>query len=174
MGGTGGGIRGREPLERGPGRFRSSPRQGDVEGGQDVSEVRAALVRAMRWTAVTLALFCVGFGAVAWAVAGPDAAMAGLAGVGVAAFVGLSTQAAMFLGSRLSSTSLSVIVLGSFLLKVVILVLVALAIRGSDLSTGAFVASLAVAVVATLVIDVLVLARARVPYVTSDRPAEPG
>ena len=139
-----------------------------------MSEVRAALVRAMRWTVVTLACLGVGFGAAAWAVAGSDAAMAGLAGIGLAALVGLSTQVAMLLGSRMSLASLPVVVLGSFVVKVAILVPVTLAVRGSGLSTGAFAASLAAAVVATLVIDVVALARARVPYATSERPTEQG
>lgn len=128
-------------------------------------EVGKALVRAMRATAIVVGIAGVMSGAIVWGIGGGDAAWAALAGIGVAAFVGLSTQAAMLLGSRFSFTVLSGILLGSFVVKAIVLVVVFLAVRDSDLSTGAFAWPLVIGVVATLVVDTVVLVRARIPYV---------
>lgn len=139
-----------------------------------MKEVREALLRAMRATIVMLAFLALASVAIAWGAGGLDAAWAALAGVGAAAFVGLSTQAVMVLCTRSSAAILPVMVLGSFVVKVVILVLVVLAIRALDLPKEAFASPLTIGVIATIIIDTIVLMKARVPYATTGRAGEQG
>jgi hypothetical protein len=139
-----------------------------------VKEVRVALARAMAATAVALGLVALVSGAIAWSVEGGGAAWTSVAGAGVAAFVGLSTQAAMLVGTRLSPQGLSATVLGSFAVKAIVLVLIFVAVRASDVSKAAFALPLVIGILATLVIDTTVLLKARVPHVAPGEGGEQG
>lgn len=128
---------------------------------------RAALLRAIKLTCPVLGLLAIASGGVAWALGGAGEAWAAAAGVGVAAFVGISNQFAMLVGSRLSPAALAAIVFGSFLVKVTILLGILWAVtRLETFPRAAFVIPLLIGAVATLAIDLTIVAKARVPYVS--------
>lgn len=133
-----------------------------------------ALKRAITITAVALGLLAMVSGVVAWTIANPGVALAAVSGVGVAAFVSMSTQAVMIEGLRRSPAGFVGLVLGSYVIKVAVLLLILVAVRESDLPRGAFVIPLVIGAVATLVIDIVVVVRARVPNVSPGRGNEAG
>jgi hypothetical protein len=136
---------------------------------------RTALWRAIKVTGAVLGILAVASGCIAWALGGPGEAWAAIAGIGVVAFVGVSTQFAMLVGSRFSPKALAAIVFGSFLVKVTILLGIMWAVaRSETFPRGVFVISLLVGAVATLAIDLAVVARARVPYVSTGPGGEAG
>jgi len=135
-----------------------------------VTSERSVFTGAMAITGISLAVVAAVTGAIAWRLDGDRAALAVAAGVAVAAFVGISTQAALLVGSRRSSSTLAAIVFGAFLAKIVVVVGVLWAVSATDaLPRRWFGLPLIAAAVVTLVIDLVVVARSRVPYVSPER-----
>ncbi len=125
-------------------------------------------------TSIALGLLALISGVVAWVIAGSGAGLAAIAGVGVAAFVSVSTQVAVLVGARFSPTALAGIVFGSFLVKVVVLLLILWAVSRSEMPRAAFVLTLVLGAAVALTIDTIVVVRARVPHVTPGRWKEAG
>lgn len=99
-------------------------------------------------------------------VAGGRGVVAALVGVGVAALAGLTTQAAMSWGHRRSTDQMAIAIAGSWLLKMVLIVVALLVLKKVDGFHKELFAAFAVAgVLLTLVVDFWVLRASRVPYV---------
>lgn len=133
-----------------------------------------ALRTALRHgTLFALALAVVGAG-VGWAVAGVPGAWGAVLGAGLALAFQAATAGSVLLAARLGAAGSAAAVLGSWLVKLVILVAVLAALRGAGFYDPVVLFSvLVLAVLGTLVLDALAVTRARVPYVQPARMPSP-
>ena len=138
---------------------------------------------------VTAALLVVG-GLVGYLVAGTDGLWSALAGVLIAALFLAITAASILIANRWYGDALYVpiffgIVLGGWILKFVVFLIALFVLRDQPWVVGpVFFLALVTSVLASLVIDVVVLMRMRVPHVSDvelptdpdagDRTDEPG
>jgi hypothetical protein len=136
----------------------------------------AGLVAPMRRTLLFAALGAVVLLAVAvpigWAVAGVPGVWGAMLGVLVPVlFLGI-TSAVALLTARLSTSTLGAAVLGSWLLKIVVLIVVLVALDGRDFyARGVFFVVFLLGTAGFLVVEALVVLRTKVPYVEpSDAP----
>jgi len=141
--------------------------------------VAQILGRALRWGALAAVLVAAVGAVIGWFAAGAPGLVGALVAAGLAAvFLGL-TGLSILLANRLGrgrDGDIGVffgIVLGGWLVKLVLFVVLAVALRGADwLNPVAFGATAIAAVVATLVVDVLVVARSRRPEIEVSLPGE--
>lgn len=142
------------------------------------SSTNPILALSLRWGA----LFALALGVVAsvvgWFVAQQPGLIAGIVAAGVAfVFLGL-TAVSIILGQRATANDPGSpvffgIVLGTWLLKLVLFLVLVVWLRGQPwLDPYVFFGTIIVAVVGSLAIDVLAFQRARVPYVEVDLPEE--
>jgi hypothetical protein len=139
----------------------------------------AGLVLPMRRTlrfaalgAVTLLVVAIPVG---WVIAGMPGVWAALLGVAIPVlFLGITAAVALFT-ARLSPSTLGAAVLGSWLLKIVVLLLALIALDGRDFySRGVFFVVFLLGTAGFLVVEALVVVRTKVPYVEpSDAPVSP-
>lgn len=136
------------------------------------------------WSALVTAILAV-IGAVAgYAVAGIDGLWSALVGVFLAAlFLGM-TAVIMLIAGRMQGpdriTAFFGIVIGGWAIKLVVFIVVLIVLRGQPWIQGqVFFFAVLASVIASLVIDLVVMAKARVPYVgdvalptSSDDPAD--
>jgi hypothetical protein len=129
--------------------------------------VEAGVYRtALYATGVAIAAIAVVVGVTGYVIDGLTGLVGAGTGVGVAAVSGLTTQVAMLVGHRKSSTAFAGIVLGSWAVKMLVIIVALLLLQGiDDFNRPLFAAAAFTGVILTLVIDVWVLHRARVPYV---------
>lgn len=122
--------------------------------------------RALRITVyclVGLAILAIPVGLL---VAGGAGLAAAEIGVAVAALAGLTTQGAMVLAHDKPAHVMGAYVGGSFLVKMLIIIVALLALQGIDgFHKGLFAGFMLVGVLATLAIDFWVIRKARIPYV---------
>jgi hypothetical protein len=138
---------------------------------------------SLLWAAIVLAVLAVVGAGVGFLIAGTSGLVSSLIGVVMAGVFFALTAFTMLIGTRMAgdtlfSTGYFALVLGGWFVKVIIFVVVMLLLRGQPwISPLVFFFSALVATIASLVIDIVVFARARVPYVgevplptSSDRP----
>lgn len=104
---------------------------------------------------------------VGYLVAGGTGVLSALIGAGMAAvFLGI-TAFSILLASRYDILAFFGIVMGAWLLKFILFLVLAVALRDQDFidQTVMFV-TLVVGVIGTLVVDMVVVARSRLPYVS--------
>lgn len=129
---------------------------------------RAAMRRAIKLGAIAAAVITVVLGVIGAIVAGGSGVLSALFGAGTAfVFLGI-TAAALALTGRMpretSQVALMGALLGGWFLKLVLFVVLMIAIRGQPWIVGPIVLIGVVAtVLASLVIDSVVVARARIP-----------
>ena len=128
---------------------------------------------------VTAALLVVG-GLVGYLVAGTDGLWSALAGVLIAALFLAITAASILIANRWYGDALYVpiffgIVLGGWILKFVVFLIALFVLRDQPWVVGpVFFLALVASVLASLVIDVVVLMRMRVPHVSDvELPTDP-
>ena len=122
--------------------------------------------RALRITVIGIAALALIAIPVGLLVAGGAGLAAAEIGVGVAALSGLTTQVAMVIGHDRESHVMAAIIGGSWLLKMLIIVLALLVLQGVEgFHRELFAAFAVVGVLGTLAIDFWVIRRARIPYV---------
>lgn len=127
---------------------------------------------AYRWalvaTGVALVVIGVAGVSIGAAVRGTDGVWGALAGVAVAAVSGMVTQVAMIVGHRRDPLVFASIVAGSWLAKMLIIVVGLLLLgRVESVDRGTFGTVILVAVGATLAIDLFAVRRARISYTGS-------
>ena len=135
---------------------------------------------ALAWSGlVAVALIMIG-AVVGFLVAGPDGLWSALSGVLVAAvFLGITSASILianrWFGGDLYAPIFFGIVLGGWLLKIVLFVVAMLVLRGQPwIVPVVFFVALVVSVLASLVVDVVVLARMRLPHVSdTSLPTDP-
>lgn len=122
--------------------------------------------RALRITVIGIAALAVLAVPVGLLVAGGPGLVAALVGVGVAALSGVTTQVAMVIGHDREPHIMAAIVGGSWLAKMVIIVIALLVLDGIEgFHKALFAGFMLVGVIGTLAIDMWVMRAARVPYV---------
>ena len=133
----------------------------------------AAYRWALRASAVSLGVLAIAGAVVAGALRGGAGVRGALAGVGLAAIAALVTQGAMVMGYRRAPHVFASIVGGSWLAKMVVIVvgmLVLSRVDGVDRPSFGVVALFGI--VMTLGIDVVAVRKARIPYVISSSDSE--
>jgi len=137
--------------------------------------VTPILKRALLYGAVVAVVVAVGGGIIGWLVAGTPGVVGALLGAVLAAvYLGL-TAGSMLLAGRVThgdgtSPLFFGIVLGVWVLKLVVFVIAAIWLRGQSwLDPGVFFGAVIVAVIGSLVADIVAFLRARVPYVSDVR-----
>lgn len=143
---------------------------------------------ALTWSGLVTGVLAVLAAVIGFLTAGATGLWSGLAGVLVAAvFLGI-TAASILIANRWYGDDLYVplffgIVLGGWILKLVVFIVALLILRGQPwIEPMVFFVALVVSVLASLVVDVVVLTRMRVPHVSdvtlpesvdeADAPAE--
>lgn len=134
--------------------------------------VAPILTRALRYgLLLALAVAVVG-AAVGLLVAGTPGLVAALVGAGIAAVFTGMTAASILIASRAAKGDLGGpvffgIVMGSWLLKLIVFLVLVIWLRGQDwLDPYVFFGSVVAVVLGSLVLDVVAFQRARVPYVS--------
>jgi hypothetical protein len=122
------------------------------------------------WSAVATAVLAIAGAVVGYLVGGQDGLWSALIAIVLAAvFLGF-TAASILIANRWYGDPLYVpiffgSVMGAWVLKFVVFIVVLLALRGQPwLNAGVFLIALVVSVVVSLVIDVVVMLRMRVPH----------
>jgi hypothetical protein len=130
---------------------------------------------ALRYGAIVAAVVAVGGGIIGWLVAGVPGLVGALIGAALAAvYLGLTAGSMLLAGKVTRGDGTSPlffgIVLGVWLLKLVVFVVVAIWLRGQDwMDPRVFFVAVIVAVLGSLIADLVAYQRARVPYVSDVR-----
>ncbi|MFH8250878.1 hypothetical protein ACH3VR_10975 [Microbacterium sp. B2969] len=132
------------------------------------------------WSGIVTGVLAVLAGVVGYLVAGTTGLWSGLAGVVIAAVFLAITGASILIANRWYGDDLYVpvffgIVLGGWILKFVIFIVALLLLRGQPwIDPTVFFLSVVVSVLASLVVDVVVVTRMRVPHVSDvELPTDP-
>ncbi|MET0736334.1 MAG: hypothetical protein ABWY55_11935 [Microbacterium sp.] len=126
----------------------------------------------LMWSAAVTGILAVGGAVVGYLVAGPEGLWSALVGVLVAALFLAITGASILIANRWYGDPLYVpvffgIVMGGWILKLVVFIVVLLVLRGQPwMEPAVFFVAIVVSVLASLAIDVVVLTRMRVPHVS--------
>lgn len=133
------------------------------------SEAESAVYRrAFRLGGIVLAGGAVLAALIGFLVADVMGLWAGVAGIAVAALAGLMTPAAMQLAHRQPPHVMAAIILGTWLAKMVVIVIAVLLLGQIDgFPRPVFGVAVIGGILVTLGIDAVVLTRGRVPYTTS-------
>jgi hypothetical protein len=134
--------------------------------------VTPILTRALRYGAVVAVAVAVVAGLVGWLAAGVTGLVGGLLGAAIAfVFLGL-TAVSMLVGGRITRNDgtnpvFYGVVLAALVLKLLVFVVAALLLRSATwMNPTVFAIAAIVAVLGSLIGDLLAFARARVPYVS--------
>jgi hypothetical protein len=130
------------------------------------------LRKALAWGGLLAAVVLVVSGILGFVFAGAEGLVSALVGTLIAVvFMGI-TAASILLANRFASSDLFVgaffgIVLGGWLLKFIVFIVLVVLLRDADwLNPTVLFLSLVAGVIASLVVDVLVVAKSRMPYVS--------
>jgi hypothetical protein len=128
------------------------------------------LRRALLWGAVLAAVIAVVGGIIGFVVAGSEGLVSALLGTLIAVvFMGI-TAGSILLANRFAGSDVFVgaffgIVLGGWLLKFILFIVLVVMLRDADwLDPVVLFVSIVAGVIGSLVVDVLVVARSRLPY----------
>ncbi|MGR2753168.1 hypothetical protein [Agromyces arachidis] len=137
------------------------------------------LRRALLWGALLAAVIAVVGGVLGFAFAGVEGLVSALLGTLLAVLFMAITGASILLANRFAGTDLFVgaffgIVLGGWLLKFILFIVLMVLLRGADwLDPMALFLAIVAGVVGSLVVDVMVVARSRLPYASDVRLPPP-
>src|SRR5699024_9290358 len=124
--------------------------------------IRTMLLRLMLVSAA-ITVLAVGIG---YLVAGTPGVWAALIGAAISVVFNGATVLSMYLVAGRSPELLQIVLLGGWLVKMALLVIVLVWLREQTFyHKGVFVATLVVVVVAALIVEVVTVLRARIPYV---------
>lgn len=144
----------------------------EPEGPRRMPSSQPILLKALRWGGLASALLVVLCGVVGWFVSGSSGAIGGVlgavfAGVFLALTAGSIAFANRFIGSDLFVGIFFGVVMGTWLVKFVAFIVAALLLRDQPwLNPTMFFLSLIAGVITSLVIDVLIVAKSRLGYVS--------
>lgn len=134
----------------------------------------------LKWSGIVTAILAVLAAVVGYLVAGTTGLWSALAGVVLAAVFLAITAASILIANRWYGDDLYVpvffgIVLGGWILKFVVFIVALLLLRGQPwIDPTVFFLSVVVSILASLVVDVVVLTRMRVPHVSDvELPTDP-
>ncbi len=133
-----------------------------------MKEARALFVKILVWTLIAAAAIAVVGGVIGYFTAGMPGLVSALIGAGLAALFAVITVVAILLSQRYSPLAFLGFVMGSWLIKLGLFLVLMLVIRGQDfIDPVVLFASIVAAVVATLAIDAIFVLKARIPYTDS-------
>jgi hypothetical protein len=137
------------------------------------------LRRALLWGGILAAVIAVVGGVIGFAVAGVEGLVSALLGTLIAVvFMGI-TAASILLANRFAGSDVFVgaffgIVLGGWLLKFILFIVLVVLLRGADwLDPVVLFLAIVAGVIGSLVVDVLVVARSRLPYASDTQLPPP-
>lgn len=139
---------------------------------------QAILKRILLWSAILAGLVAVIGGIVGFAVAGTAGLLGAVVGTAVAALFGALTALSILLAIKVSggdmfSGAFFGIVLGGWLVKFIAFIALIFVIRDAGwINPIAAFVSIVAAVVGSLIVDLVVIARSRQPIIEDDRPDE--
>lgn len=131
-----------------------------------------ALKRALVYGLVLAGVIAVVGGLVGWLVAGPEGLVSALIGTAMAAVFSGITAGSILLAVRATRNELMnpvffAIVMGAWLLKFVILLVLVFVLRNQEfIDPMVLFVTIVVAVIGSLVVDLVAVSRSRVPYVS--------
>ena len=131
----------------------------------------ALLIRSLRYGAIVAVVVAVAAGIIGYLVSGTAGVAGALVGTGVSAFFLGLTALSMLLAGRITKGDASnpvyfAVVVGVVGIKFVVFLVLVLWLRGQDwLDLRVFGSSVVVAVIGSLIADMVAFARTRVPYV---------
>lgn len=127
--------------------------------------MRVILRQALRW-AVTLTIVVAGLGAaIGWFVAEMPGVWGALMGAALTLVFCGTTIVAMMLTTNSGATTMAGVVVGSWFLKVVVTLGLVIAVRDATFyDKPVFVATVVVAVIGTLALDMRAVSSGRMPY----------
>ena len=127
------------------------------------------LLRGVRWGAIATIASMVVFAAIGYFVSGSEGLIGGLIGAGIGGLLLLATVGSIAFGNRFASSPLYLqiffsIVLGTWIVKLLAFVIVAVLLKDQIwLDTQILFISLVVTVLISIVLDAIIVARARIP-----------
>lgn len=136
------------------------------------------LTRALRYGGILTLVIAVAGSAIGFAVAGQPGLISALIGAGITAIFMAFTAVSIMIASKVARTEESVmlffgVILGSWLLKFVVFIVLMVILREQPFIDPIIMfLSILVAVIGSLVVDVLAYVRSRVPYVDVELPGE--
>lgn len=138
------------------------------------------LKKALMYGGFFAVVLAIGGSIVGYIVAGGQGVVSAIIGAGLAAVFLSITAASILVASRFDILAFFGIVMGAWLLKFVLFIILAVALRDQPfLDPVVMFVTLVVGVIGTLAVDVLVVARSRMPYVSDitlpgdTRPSKP-
>ncbi|MWB99292.1 hypothetical protein [Agromyces seonyuensis] len=137
------------------------------------------LKRALVWGGILAAVILVVGGLVGFLVAGVPGLVSALIGTAIAVVFMAVTAGSILLANRFADSDLFVgaffgIVLGGWIVKFVVFIVLVVLLRGVDwLEPVVLFLALVAGVLGSLVVDVVVMLRSRVPYVDAKLPKAP-
>ncbi|HWS59127.1 MAG TPA: hypothetical protein VN257_11350 [Actinotalea sp.] len=135
------------------------------EPATSADEVDAVFRRALRDMLVLVAVLAVVGSVVGWLVAGPAGLWAALIGTAITLVFSGTTVLSMLRTSRSSATTTGAVILGAWLAKMFLLVVVFAVLDGLDFySREVLVAVVLVGVLGSALLDYRAVVRGRVPY----------
>lgn len=146
-----------------------------IKGNYPAPSSNKVFAAILRYDALLAAVIAVVGGVIGYIVVGWPGAISALVGtLMVLVFAGITAASILvanrFIASPLYTTLFFVIVLGSWMLKFVLFIVLVLLLRGQPwLNDMVLFLSIVVAVLGTLVVDVVVVARTRMSYVSDVR-----
>ncbi|MBK0418440.1 3-oxoacyl-ACP reductase [Leucobacter sp. CSA1] len=133
------------------------------------------LLKALRWGVLASVLLVILFGVIGWLVSGRTGLIggvmgAGFAGVFLALTIGSITFANRFIGSDMYVVAFFGIVMGSWVVKFVAFIVAAVLLRDQPwLNPTVLFLGVISGVVVSLIIDVVVVAKSRIPVISDPR-----
>lgn len=148
----------------------------EAQGPAQMPVSQPVLLKAVRWGLLITALLIVAFAGIGWLVSGQEGLIGGVIGAAIGGvFVGLTAGSIAFANRFIENpayiTMFFAIVMGAWLLKFVIFIVLILLLRGQPWLDGPMLFfGLLASVIAGLMIDVLLIVRSRMPVI--QLPAE--
>ncbi|GAA2222964.1 hypothetical protein N1031_01520 [Herbiconiux moechotypicola] len=146
-----------------------------IKGNYPTPSSNRVFATILRWDALLAAAIAVVGGVIGFVADGWTGTVSALIGTAmVLVFAGVTAASILianrFTASPLYTTLFFVIVLGSWIVKFVLFIVLVVLLRGQPwLNDLALFLSIVAAVLGTLVVDVVVVARTRLPYVSDVR-----
>lgn len=148
------------------------PQETPDQGPRPMPASQPVLLRALRWGIIATIVLMAVFAGIGWLVSGGEGVVGGLIGTAMGGFFLLLTIGSIAFANRFVESPVYIgvffgIVLGCWLLKFIAFIVSVLLLRGQPwLDTNILFFGLIASVLASLVLDVIVVTRSRIPIIS--------
>lgn len=148
------------------------PQETPDPGPRPMPASQPVLMRALRWGILATVVLMAVFAGIGWLVAGPEGVIGGLIGTAMGGFFLLLTVGSIAFANRFIESPVYIgvffgIVLGSWLLKFIVFIVLLVVLRGQPwLQPQVLFFGLMASVLVSLALDVIVATRSRIPIVS--------